>query len=176
MTTLFNRMAAEIERVLARQQEFALNASHELRNPLNALLLRVEHLMTGLGPDWKDDVEETREEGRRMTRILETLLGLARGSRTDAEARPVDLVEIARRRADAWRDVGARRALSIVDVGETGPVMATAGTVRPCPAGVAPPRRRRRVSGGRCGGSGLPGKRGGGNKRLGRRAARTDRD
>lgn len=126
MTTLFNRMAAEIERVLARQQEFALNASHELRNPLNALLLRVEHLMTGLGPDWKDDVEETREEGRRMTRILETLLGLARGSRTDAEARPVDLVEIARRRADAWRDVGARRALSIVDVGETGPVMATA--------------------------------------------------
>lgn len=61
-----------------------------------------------------------------MTRILETLLGLARGSRTDAEARPVDLVEIARRRADAWRDVGARRALSIVDVGETGPVMATA--------------------------------------------------
>ena len=34
MIALFNRMAEEIERVVSRQQEFALTASHELRNPL----------------------------------------------------------------------------------------------------------------------------------------------
>ncbi|MEV7607866.1 HAMP domain-containing sensor histidine kinase [Microbacterium sp. NPDC089320] len=111
MTRVFNGMADEIERVMTRQQEFALNASHELRNPLNALLLRVEHLSTGLGDDWKDDVEETREEGRRMARILETLLGLARGGRADTTMSAVDLSTLAARRADAWREVASQRRI-----------------------------------------------------------------
>ncbi|WP_435745931.1 ATP-binding protein [Microbacterium sp. PMB16] len=112
MTRVFNGMADEIERVMTRQQEFALNASHELRNPLNALLLRVEHLATGLGKDWQDDVEETREEGRRMARILETLLGLARGGRGDSTISAVDLATLATRRVDAWRDVAGQRGVA----------------------------------------------------------------
>ena len=111
MTRVFNGMADEIERVMTRQQEFALNASHELRNPLNALLLRVEHLSTGLGKEWQGDIEETREEGRRMVRILETLLGLARGGRADTAVSAVDLSVLAARRADAWRDVAAQRGV-----------------------------------------------------------------
>ncbi|WP_311245792.1 HAMP domain-containing sensor histidine kinase [Microbacterium sp. WCS2018Hpa-23] len=111
MTRVFNGMADEIERVMTRQQEFALNASHELRNPLNALLLRVEHLSTGLDPDWDDDVEETREEGRRMARILETLLGLARGGRADTTISAVDLTTLATRRADAWSEVASQRGI-----------------------------------------------------------------
>lgn len=113
MTRVFNGMADEIERVMTRQQEFALNASHELRNPLNALLLRVEHLATGLDDDWRDDVEETREEGRRMTRILETLLGLARGGRLDTTISAVDLATLAGRRVEAWRDVAAQRGVRV---------------------------------------------------------------
>ena len=122
MTRVFNGMAGEIERVLSRQQEFAMNASHELRNPLNALLLRVEHLATGLGPDWEDDVEETREEGRRMARILETLLGLARRGRADSLFSAVDLTDLAVRRVDAWADVAAQRGIRFVVQGEA-PVM-----------------------------------------------------
>ncbi|NKF31189.1 HAMP domain-containing histidine kinase, partial [Pseudomonas sp. BGM005] len=113
MTRVFNGMADEIERVMTRQQEFAVNASHELRNPLNALLLRVEHLATGLGRDWQDDIEETREEGRRMTRILETLLGLARGGRADTTVSTVDLITLAGRRVEAWRDVAAQKGITI---------------------------------------------------------------
>ncbi|WP_431071785.1 ATP-binding protein [Microbacterium phyllosphaerae] len=111
MTRVFNGMADEIERVMTRQQEFALNASHELRNPLNALLLRVEHLSTGLDRDWDDDVEETREEGRRMARILETLLGLARGGRADTTISAVDLMTLATRRADAWSEVASQQGI-----------------------------------------------------------------
>ncbi|MFS0895553.1 ATP-binding protein [Microbacterium sp. 179-I 3D3 NHS] len=113
MTTVFNGMADQIERVMTRQQEFAVNASHELRNPLNALLLRVEHLATGLGSEWNDDVEETREEGRRMVRILETLLGLARGGRSDSTFSAVDLATLAVRRVDAWREVAAQRGIEL---------------------------------------------------------------
>ncbi|MGH3691799.1 MAG: ATP-binding protein [Microbacterium sp.] len=129
MATVFNGMADQIERVMTRQQEFALNASHELRNPLNALLLRVEHLATGLGREWHDDVEETREEGRRMTRILETLLGLARGGRGDSTMSAVDLATLAARRLDAWRDVAAERGIVLRSTGERSVMSITDRTI-----------------------------------------------
>lgn len=108
MIALFNRTAEEIERVVSRQQEFALTASHELRNPLNALLLRVESLATGLGDEWEGDIEATREEGRRMTRILETLLGFARSGGGPSPLAEVDLSRLVTQRLDAWRQVAAQ--------------------------------------------------------------------
>lgn len=129
MAQVFNGMADEIERVMTRQQEFALNASHELRNPLNALLLRVEHLATGLGTQWQHDVEETREEGRRMTRILETLLGLARGGRGDSAISAVDLATLAARRLDAWRDVAAQRGVGLRATGDSSVMSVTDRTI-----------------------------------------------
>lgn len=129
MTRVFNGMADEIERVMTRQQEFALNASHELRNPLNALLLRVEHLATGLGDEWKDDIEETREEGRRMARILETLLGLARGGRPETTVSEVDLDALAARRVEAWREVAAQRSILLRATGRSGATCLTDRTI-----------------------------------------------
>ena len=129
MGQVFNGMADEIERVMTRQQEFALNASHELRNPLNALLLRVEHLATGLGREWDDDVEETREEGRRMTRILEALLGLARGGRGDSTISAVDLATLAARRLEAWRDVASTRGILLRSTGEPSVMSVTDRTI-----------------------------------------------
>ncbi|WP_295014659.1 HAMP domain-containing sensor histidine kinase [uncultured Microbacterium sp.] len=112
MVALFNRMAGEIERVVSRQQEFALNASHELRNPLSALLLRLESLATGLDRSWDGEVEATREEGRRMTRILDTLLAFARGGGRSGLQGPVDLAALAQRRVDSWRDAAAAQGVS----------------------------------------------------------------
>ena len=129
MTRVFNGMADEIERVMTRQQEFALNASHELRNPLNALLLRVEHLATGLGREWDGDVEETREEGRRMTRILETLLGLARGGRGDSPLSAVDLAAVAARRREAWREAAGHRGMTLRGGGEQAVMTITDRTI-----------------------------------------------
>lgn len=116
MILLFNRMAGEIERVVSRQQEFAANASHELRNPLSALLLRLESLATGLDASWDGEVEATREEGRRMTRILDTLLAFARGGAGPAGSpgEPVDLVALASRRVAAWRDTAAAKRVTLV--------------------------------------------------------------
>lgn len=112
MIQMFNRMAGEIERVLSRQQEFALNASHELRNPLSALLMRVEYLATGLGDEWDDDVEAMREEGRRLTRILDTLLRLAQGGRGDAAFSAVDVTRLVQSRMEAWQQVAAGQGMT----------------------------------------------------------------
>lgn len=114
MILRFNRMAEEMEHVVQRQQEFALNASHELRNPLNALLVRLEFLATGLSESWHEDVEATREEGRRMTRILDTLLNLAKSGRGDSAFSLVDLSQLVQRRAEAWGDVAAERGIAFV--------------------------------------------------------------
>ena len=107
MVRMFNQMAEEIERVMTRQQEFVMNASHELRNPLGALLMRVEYLATGLDEGWIDDVEHAREEGRRMTRILDTLLNVARDGKSDSSFVAVDLAELVEARATAWRERAA---------------------------------------------------------------------
>ena len=107
MVRMFNQMADEIERVMTRQQEFVMNASHELRNPLGALLMRVEYLATGLDEGWIDDIENAREEGRRMTRILDTLLNVARDGKSDSAFVAVDLAGLAEERASAWHDRAA---------------------------------------------------------------------
>lgn len=124
MILIFNRMAEEIERVMSRQQEFALNASHELRNPLNALLVRVEYLATGLDAEWDRDVEETREEGRRMTRILDTLLSLARSGERGADPDRVDVAEVVRGRVEAWSQAAAQVGVHLATEA-TVPVLAT---------------------------------------------------
>jgi signal transduction histidine kinase len=113
MIRIFNQMADEIERVISRQQEFAMNASHELRNPLGALLMRVEYLSTGLDEKWDAEVEETREEGRRMSRILDTLLNMARAGRQDSAFAVVDLGGLVADRADAWGEVAAEERVRI---------------------------------------------------------------
>ncbi|QYM75275.1 HAMP domain-containing sensor histidine kinase [Leucobacter luti] len=125
MIVVFNNMAAEIERVLARQQEFTLNASHELRNPLNALLMRVEMLATGLPESWDEDIEATREEGRRLVRILDTLLSLSKSGHGDPTVRAVDVSELVAKRGEAWREVAARSGVRILVHGESGIVCAT---------------------------------------------------
>ena len=99
--TQFNGMAKEVERLIGQQQDFVANAAHELRNPLNALLLRVEHLGLGLDDDWQDEVDLTREEGQRMAKILDALLVLSRGE-GDTNIAPVEIAVMVRRRAHAW--------------------------------------------------------------------------
>jgi signal transduction histidine kinase len=111
--TVFNSMAEEVERLIHKQQEFVSNASHELRNPLNALMLRVEHLGLSVPEELDEDVEKAREEGRRMTRIIEALLMLAKGQDAKAAAEPLDIVPVVAHRVEAWQVIAAERGLTI---------------------------------------------------------------
>lgn len=114
MIRVFNSMADEIEGVVSRQQEFVLNASHELRNPLGVLMLRLEALAMGLDKKWDGEVEEVRAEGRRMASILDTMLRLARVDQRDSSFAPVDLAEAVAVRVRAWRDAAARKDVTLL--------------------------------------------------------------
>lgn len=99
-----------------------MNASHELRNPLGALLMRVEYLATGLDAGWETDIEKTREEGRRISRILDTLLNMARAGQQDSSFAVVDLVELVSNRVAAWQEVARERRI-VFEVHRKPPVL-----------------------------------------------------
>lgn len=113
VVTAFNGMSEKVEQLIYKQQEFVSNASHELRNPLNALLLRVEALDLSLGDTATAEIEHVREEGRRMARILDALLMLARDQGVPNADAPAELGALARGRLDAWRPVAREAGITI---------------------------------------------------------------
>lgn len=78
---VFEGRATELTRVLAAEREFASDASHQLRTPLTALLMRLDEISMG------DDLEQMREEAvvgitqvERLTTVVDELLQRARAT------------------------------------------------------------------------------------------------
>ena len=76
----FNKMAEQVESMVAEQRAFASNASHELRSPLTTVRLRTEALQSGdldtaTTRQYIDDIDL---ETQRMGRLVEDLLLLSR--------------------------------------------------------------------------------------------------
>ena len=113
--------AERIAVLVAREREFSANASHQLRTPLTALRLRLEELelQTSDAVD-REEVTAALGEVDRLERTIADLLAYAREARA-GEAVDLDLAELTRRHADAWRVLfgHAGRAL---DVDATSPV------------------------------------------------------
>ncbi|WP_049563777.1 sensor histidine kinase [Streptomyces sp. SBT349] len=108
----FNEMADHVEEVLEQQRAFVADASHQLRNPLAALLLRIDLLGLEL-PEDNEEFASVRAEGVRLARVLDGLLGLALAEGTPADLRVTDVAALARERVDAWRPVADRRGVTL---------------------------------------------------------------
>ncbi|AXI79729.1 sensor histidine kinase [Peterkaempfera bronchialis] len=121
----FNEMADHVELSMERQRAFVADASHQLRNPLAALMLRVELLGLELPEGHEEELSGVREEGRRLARVLDDLLGLATAEHARPEAQHTDLVRLALERVHAWRPVAEQRGVAL---GWEGPPMALGWT------------------------------------------------
>ena len=88
----FNEMTERLGQVLEAQREFVGNASHQLRTPLTGLRLRLEAAGIKSGdPGVRHELELAEAEVERLTRLLNSLLTLAReGDRPTLRA-PVSL-------------------------------------------------------------------------------------
>jgi signal transduction histidine kinase len=100
----FNTMVARLEQAVADQRDFAGDASHQLRTPLTTLRLRVDQILDDdrLDASQRGALEAARGELRRMERLVEGLLALARAGASSADRRIIDAAAIARDRFESW--------------------------------------------------------------------------
>ncbi|QKV92196.1 HAMP domain-containing histidine kinase [Streptomyces sp. NA02950] len=112
----FNEMADNVEEVLEQQRAFVADASHQLRNPLSALLLRIELLALELPPG-HEEIASVRTEGKRLASVLDDLLDLALAEHSAADLRLTDIAELAADRVGAWLPVAEREEVGLACTG-----------------------------------------------------------
>ena len=118
------KAAAPVERTRRRQLEFSADASHELRTPLSVIEAEVDLALSAprQAPYYRSSLERVAGESRRLRRIVEDLLWLAR---FDSEPpppgdEPVDLAPIAAACAERFEALAESRGLNLA-VGSGGP-------------------------------------------------------
>ncbi|GAA2633115.1 HAMP domain-containing sensor histidine kinase [Streptomyces vastus] len=109
----FNEMADNVEDVLEQQRAFVADASHQLRNPLSALLLRIELLALEL-PEGNEEIASVRTEGKRLAQVLDDLLDLALAEHTEADLRLTDIGELTAERVASWSPVADDKGVRLV--------------------------------------------------------------
>ncbi len=115
----FDRMAETVTHAYAAQRAFVDDASHQLRNPLTALRLRLSNLEDFVDADGSPEHIAALEEAERLSTLLDGLLALARAERTlpltvlDVDADVEDRVE-------AWRPLAEHTGLRLVRDGARG--------------------------------------------------------
>ncbi|KUO03223.1 sensor histidine kinase [Streptomyces caeruleatus] len=109
----FNEMADNVEDVLEQQRAFVADASHQLRNPLAALLLRIELLAFEL-PEGNAEIASVQAEGKRLAQVLDDLLDLALAEHTEADLRLTDVGALTAERVAAWAPTAEAKGVRLV--------------------------------------------------------------
>jgi signal transduction histidine kinase len=108
LATAFNEMVSTVSDVLERQRSFVSHASHQLRNPLTALRLRVEDLSEAVpGDEGRTALQETE----RLSEVLDSLLALASAEKGNFEFELVDADAVAADRITAWQPLAAQHGV-----------------------------------------------------------------
>jgi len=116
---VMTRRAHDMTKSLAAERDFAADASHQLRTPLTALLMRLEEISE------TDDADVVKEEANiaiaqveRLTRVVDDLLGRTRGSGGPSPAVSLDSVIAALQRE--WQPAFEQARRSVRVRGERG--------------------------------------------------------
>jgi signal transduction histidine kinase len=109
LATSFNLMSDAVVEAAEQQRRLVADASHQLRNPMAALRLRVDSLAVRVDEAGQRTYQATVAEVERLESLLDGLLALAsadsaatRLAAGDADE-PCDLPTVVAERVDAWR-------------------------------------------------------------------------
>ncbi|MHA6626079.1 sensor histidine kinase [Pseudonocardia sichuanensis] len=119
LSVSFDRMTETVAQAYGAQRAFVADASHQLRNPLTALHLRLSNLDGHVDADAAEDHVAALEEAERLATLLDGLLALARAERT---APPVvgEVDPAVEDRVEAWRPLAEHEGLRLVNGGVAG--------------------------------------------------------
>lgn len=132
LAVTLNRSADRVQDVLAQQQRFVADASHQLRTPLTGLRLRLESAELAAGGDPEGRLAAAIAEVERLTALVGDLLLLTRTESARAgeplPVAPVDVVAVVEDRVAAWVLPGQERDVVVraLPVDTSGPVTAEA--------------------------------------------------
>ena len=119
-----NRMAARLTTLLASQDQFIADASHQLRSPLHAIRLELEAGLPEEGPD-AAGAQRAVDEVVRLGQAVDALLALARADSAGGEVEPIDVAEVAADRVQFWEALAAEHDVVLSSRGPS-PCMAVA--------------------------------------------------
>ena len=122
--TCSTRSAQRLTRSLAAERDFAADASHQLRTPLTALLMRLEEIAA------TDDLDVVREEAgiaiaqvERLTRVVDDLMSRTRRGHQDAPTPSVSLDSVIAALQREWQPAFEQARRSVRVHGERGLVV-----------------------------------------------------
>jgi signal transduction histidine kinase len=113
----FNAMADHVGGSLVQQRAFVAQASHQLRNPLAALRIRVDNLARYVQQPGHEEHRLLLEETERLALILDGLLTLARAERDQHRWESVDAAVVADERVLAWAPLALEKGVSLTRTG-----------------------------------------------------------
>ena len=119
----FNDLLTRLESVLALQRRFMADASHELRTPVSVARTAVEVTLGRRGrpeEEYRDCLEIVADQTRRLSRIVEDMLTLARADAAglSLERRPLYLDELVAECVEEMKVLAAPRAVTLGWKGE----------------------------------------------------------
>ncbi|MCD5353947.1 sensor histidine kinase [Kineosporia mesophila] len=120
LETSFNEMAVHVQGAVEAQRAFVADASHQLRNPLAALLMRLEALnlaagMPGTSPARQTEaMERALADGKHLAGTLDRMLALATVENAGAPAVLLDAAAVVDERLAFWMVVADRRDIHLV--------------------------------------------------------------
>ena len=109
----FNRMSEAVAEADERQRRLVADASHQLRNPMAALRLRVYALERRITPDGERTYRSTLGEVDRLEALLDRLLTLATADQASESGEPGDVAAAIHDRVRAWRPAAEDAGISL---------------------------------------------------------------
>ena len=114
----FNQTASRMGELIAAQQQFVADASHQLRTPLTALRLRLENLAAEVPSDAAGGLEETQTEVDRLSRLVDGLLALSRAQQSSTLA-TVEVTKVVTDRCAAWAALADEQDVALTVAADT---------------------------------------------------------
>ena len=121
LTESINGMFDTIEKMVARERQFASDVSHELRTPLTIIHTQSEYALED-SSHAKRALETINRESHRMSRMITNLLMITRSDsgRLHPEMKPIDISELLADLTDQAKLAAAEREADIEYINETG--------------------------------------------------------
>jgi signal transduction histidine kinase len=109
-----NSTSSRLISLLESQRAFVEDASHQLRTPLTSLQLHLENLQTSEELSATSDLHHVLAEMNRLSRMVDSLLALARNESKSPVLVAIDVQQLVLERADVWRALAAEMGLELV--------------------------------------------------------------